>query len=98
MRYFVYILRCSDNTLYTGISNDLKKRMATHKLGKGSKYVRARLPFKLIYFKQKDNKSSALKEELFIKKLSKLEKEDLISKKITGKLKESIIKEINLDL
>ncbi len=76
--YFLYILRCSDNSLYTGITNDLEARMAAHRAGKGSKYVRSRLPFVLIYSENFQTKSEALKRELEIKALDKMAKEELI--------------------
>lgn len=77
--YTVYILRCSDGSLYTGIALDLPSRLKVHETKKGSKYVRTRLPFKLVYKKEYPDKSSALKEEIRIKKLSKILKEQLIA-------------------
>jgi putative endonuclease len=72
--YYLYILLCSDNTLYTGITNDVKKRMKAHIDGKGSKYVRSRSPFKLIYKEQYKDKSSACKRESEIKGWTRKEK------------------------
>lgn len=72
--YFLYILLCSDNSLYTGITNDLDKRMESHRKGLGSKYVRARLPFKIIYQKQFENRSEALKREAEVKGWKRQEK------------------------
>lgn len=72
--YTLYILLCSDNTLYTGITNNLKNRLAVHAGGKGSKYVRARLPVTIIYTEEHKNKSNALTRELEIKSWSRLEK------------------------
>lgn len=72
--YYVYILLCSDNTLYTGITNNIEKRMETHRSGKGSKYVRARLPFKLLYTESYNDKSSASKREYEIKSWSRQKK------------------------
>jgi len=80
--WFVYILRCSDDTLYTGISNDVPRRYNQHNAGTASKYTRARLPVKLLYREVQPDKSSALKREWAIKKLSRKEKESLIE---TGK-------------
>lgn len=65
---------CSDNTLYTGIAKDLRKRFESHKSGKGSKYVRARLPFQHIYQEEFPNRSEASKRESEIKKWSREEK------------------------
>ncbi len=71
MAYYVYILKCSDDSLYTGITNDLDNRLLMHKLGKGSKYVRSRLPFKIVYKEELKTKSEALKREIQIKKMNK---------------------------
>lgn len=79
MAYYVYILKCSDSSLYTGITNDLDHRLAMHKSGKGSKYVRAHLPFELVYKEEFKTKSEALKREIEIKKMSKLQKLEIIS-------------------
>lgn len=76
--HFVYILRCNDNSLYTGYTNNLYERLKTHNSGKGAKYTRARLPVKLVYYKRVDSKSWALKLEARIKKLTKKEKEALV--------------------
>lgn len=65
--YTVYILLCRGNTLYTGIAKDLNARIATHKSGKGSKYVRSHLPVKLIYSEELPDKNQALKREIEIK-------------------------------
>ena len=78
MKWTVYMVKCKDNSIYTGISNDLKKRLYTHSKGEGSKYIRARLPFKLIYIEECQNRSKALKREIEIKKLSKQNKELLV--------------------
>lgn len=78
--YFLYILQCCDDTLYTGITNDLDNRMEMHRSGKGSKYVRSRLPFEIVHTEEFADKSSALKREIEIKKLSKQQKLLLIRK------------------
>lgn len=75
---YVYILECSDNTLYTGWTVDLEKRIKTHLNGKASKYTRARLPVKLVYFEKYDDKISAQKREYQIKQLTRKEKLQLI--------------------
>jgi putative endonuclease len=67
----VYIVRCADDSLYTGISNDVNKRILNHNTGKGAKYTRARLPVFLVYTKVIGNRSEASKEEYRIKKLSR---------------------------
>ena len=80
------MLRCNDSSIYTGISNNLKKRLDTHAKGNGSKYVRARLPFKLIYSEECQSRNKAIKREIEIKKLDKKNKELLV--KIYNKKKE----------
>jgi putative endonuclease len=72
--YLVYILRCADNTLYTGITNGLEKRLRAHTEGTGAKYVRTRLPYELVYTEELATKSLALKREIAIKKLTRTEK------------------------
>jgi putative endonuclease len=79
--YYLYILECSDKTLYTGITTDLLRRIAEHGSGKlGSKYTSARRPVKLAYSKKFKNRSLASKEEARIKKMKKSEKLELIKK------------------
>ncbi len=78
LAYRVYILRCKDGTLYTGSTNDIEKRIAVHNAGKGAKYTRGRLPVRLLYSESFQTKSEALKRELAIKKMSKLEKLSLL--------------------
>lgn len=80
MLCYIYILKCSDNSLYTGWTNDLKKRLETHNSGKGSKYTRSRLPVEIVYFEEFKNKSDAMKREYEIKKLSRKNKLILIKK------------------
>ena len=74
----LYILRCGDGTLYTGITTDVEKRFAVHSLGKGAKYTRGRGPLELVYQETCGDHSTALKREAEIKKLSREEKEKLI--------------------
>ncbi len=82
MSYFVYILKCSDTTLYTGITTDLKRRLHEHNhTDKGAKYTKIRRPVTLVYEKVCENKSAALKEEHRIKKLSRAKKLVLIKAK-----------------
>ncbi len=76
--YYVYIIKCSDDTLYTGFTNSLGDRIETHNKGKGAKYTRGRLPSKLCYYEEFDNKSDAMKRECSIKKLTKKNKLKLI--------------------
>lgn len=74
---YVYILKCKDNSFYTGWTTDLSKRIQRHNLGLGAKYTRSRRPVELIYFETFENKSEALKREYQIKQLSRKQKEKL---------------------
>ena len=76
--FFVYLLRCSDDSLYCGWTTDLNRRLAAHNSGKGAKYTRTRRPVELVYFEELENKSSAMKREYEIKQLSRAEKLRLI--------------------
>ncbi len=83
MKYFVYIVLCSDNTLYTGITTDVDRRINEHNGNdKGAKYTKMRQPVRLIYSAKFDNRSTASKEEFRIKRLTKKEKELLIKKNV----------------
>ena len=82
MKYTVYILKCSDQTLYTGYTNNLTKRIVAHNTGKtAAKYTRSRRPVKLVYSETFRTLSPALKREAAIKKLSRTEKLKLIKNK-----------------
>lgn len=72
--HYVYIVMCSDNTLYTGYTVDVDKRMIAHNNGTGAKYTRARLPVELKYVEMFDSKSDAMKREYEIKQLTRNEK------------------------
>ena len=77
--WFVYILECSDKTLYTGITNNLDKRLEQHNSGvDGAKYTRPRRPVKYVYQEKQVNRSVATKREMIIKKLKRTEKLKLI--------------------
>ena len=78
MQWIIYIVKCNDKSFYTGITNDLDKRIEKHISGNGSKYLRGRLPIELVYQEISLNRSSATKRELEIKKLNKKEKQFLI--------------------
>lgn len=83
MGYFIYILECSDGTLYTGIAQDIIKRLDEHNNSdKGAKYTRARRPVKLVYKEPSKDRSSASKREYEIKKLTRIEKLQLIENKV----------------
>lgn len=76
--WFIYIVECCDKSLYTGITNDLGKRLEKHNSGKGAKYTRGRGPIILKYFEKVSSKSTALKREIEIKKLTRAQKDKLI--------------------
>ena len=77
-RWFVYILRCADGSLYTGIAKDVDRRLEQHNAGTASRYTRSRLPVTLEYQEEQPNQSLALKRELAIKAMSRQQKEALI--------------------
>jgi len=77
MKFFAYIARCSDNSLYTGYTTNIEKREAKHNKGDGAKYTRSRRPIKIIYFEEYNTRAEAMKREREIKKFSKKRKEQL---------------------
>ena len=79
--WYLYILRCKDDTLYTGITTDVEKRLEAHRTGKGAKYTRGRCPLELAYREECGDHSTALRREWEVKHLSREEKEKLIEKK-----------------
>lgn len=74
----VYILECKDGSFYTGVTNNLRNRLACHNEGNGAKYTRSRRPCTLIYFEEFPTESKARKREYAIKKLKRFQKEELI--------------------
>jgi len=77
--WFIYILRCADNTLYTGITTDIERRLKEHNAKKSvTRYTRTRQPLKLVYQENVESRSAAGKREVQLKKLKKIEKELLI--------------------
>ena len=78
MSWYVYIVRCRDGTLYTGSTCDVDRRVAVHNSGKGAKYTRSRLPVSPVYREACPDKSAALRREIAIKQLTRLQKEALI--------------------
>jgi len=79
MQWVVYILKCADDSLYTGITNDLSARVAAHSDGSGAKYTKGRGPFEIVYTEECDDRSAASSREFAIKKLSRAEKIKLIA-------------------
>lgn len=76
---YVYILKCGDDSLYTGWTNNLEKRVNAHSSGKGAKYTKARLPVELVYYEEFEDKIEAMKREYRIKQLSRKEKLELLN-------------------
>lgn len=81
MTWTVYMLRCADDTLYTGITNDLTARLAKHETGNGAKYTRGRGPLAVVFSETHASKSDALKRERQIKRLSRAQKLSLVADK-----------------
>ena len=80
--WYLYILRCGDGSLYTGITTDVDARLEAHRSGKGAKYTRGRSPLELVYREECGSHSDALKRELSMKALPREEKQKLINKYI----------------
>lgn len=80
---YTYIVKCSDNTLYTGWTNNLKKRIQTHNAGKGAKYTKSRLPVTLVYYETFQTKEEAMRREWEIKHLTRSKKLELLTSFIT---------------
>ncbi len=76
--WYVYILRCTDNTLYTGMTNDIKRRVEEHNRGIGAKYTRGRAPVELVFVETLPDRSAALRRELAIKRMKTADKQVLI--------------------
>ena len=80
MSNYTYIVRCKDETLYCGWTNNLEKRIESHNAGTGAKYTRSRRPVELVYFETFDSKEEAMSREYAIKKMTRQEKLKLIQK------------------
>ena len=74
VRWCVYLLRCGDGTLYAGITNDLDKRLAAHRSGRGARYTRGRGPLEVVHVERKRTRSAALRREAALKRLKRREK------------------------
>jgi len=75
--FYVYILRCTDGSLYCGYTNDVEKRFEKHKSGKGAKYTKSHPPLEVVYVEEFENKSDAMKREFEIKSMTRSQKENL---------------------
>jgi len=87
--HYVYVLRCNDKRYYTGITNNLKRRLEEHQEGIGARFTKYRLPVKLVYFEKCSDKIEAAKREKVIKDFSQKKKEKLIES-LQGKLASSV--------
>ncbi len=76
--WYVYILKCGDGTLYTGVATDVERRLAEHRSGVGAKYTRGRSPLRVVHRERYKNRGAALKREWNIKRLSRMQKLALI--------------------
>ncbi|MCD7807040.1 MAG: GIY-YIG nuclease family protein [Lachnospiraceae bacterium] len=88
---YTYILQCSDDTFYTGWTNDLKKRLQAHSHKTGAKYTRSRTPVQLVYYEEHDTKEEAMRREYAIKHLTRSEKLALINRFDPARLREFVI-------
>jgi putative endonuclease len=79
-KYYTYIARCSDDSLYTGYCVDLKEREEKHNLGEGARYTRARRPIQMVYHEEYPTRSEAMRREYEIKTWSRKKKEELLKK------------------
>ncbi|HET6280497.1 MAG TPA: GIY-YIG nuclease family protein [Polyangia bacterium] len=78
-RWFVYVVRCRDGSLYTGVSTDVVGRVAVHNAGRGARYTRARRPVVVVHVERKRSRGNALKREAAIKALSRAQKLELLA-------------------
>lgn len=83
---YTYIVRCKDNTLYCGWTNNLEKRMASHNAGTGAKYTRSRYPVELVYYECFETKEEAMRREYAIKQLTRKQKLELIASNLSNLL------------
>ncbi len=75
---YTYILKCGDGSLYTGWTNDIESRLESHRSGKGAKYTKGRGPLELVYLEVSDTKSEAMRREAYIKRLTRIQKLELL--------------------
>lgn len=77
--WFVYLLRCSDNSLYCGITNDVERRLAAHNAGTGARYTRSRGPVAVAWLMEVADKRAAMSVEMLVKQMGKAEKEGMVT-------------------
>lgn len=92
-KHLVYMLKCKDDTLYTGYTNDLTRRLQMHTDGKGAKYTRGRGPFQVVYTEAHPTKEKALQREYGIKQLSRKQKQQLIQDQLKEVIHDEYSKE-----
>ena len=78
---YTYMVKCSDGSFYTGWTNNLEKRIASHNAGKGAKYTKSRCPVELVYFEEFETKEQAMKREYAIKQMARKDKLELVRRK-----------------
>jgi len=83
-RFWLYIVKCTNGTYYTGYTNNLENRIKTHNKGKGAKYLRGKLPVQLVYAKEYRHSKNALRAERNTKKLTHKQKEELVTKYVNS--------------
>lgn len=84
--YYTYMVLCSDNSLYTGYTDNLKRRMEAHNSGKGAKYTKARLPVELVYWEKHATKQKAMQREYAIKQFTRAQKLRLLSEEVQQRI------------
>lgn len=94
--YYTYMVLCSDNSLYTGYTDDVQRRVQTHNSGKGAKYTKARLPVTLVYQEQFQTKQEAMQREYAIKQFTRAQKLRLLPQELQQKMK--LVEQGNLDV
>ena len=94
--YYTYMVLCSDNSLYTGYTDDVQRRVQTHNSGKGAKYTKARLPVTWVYQEQFQTKQEAMQREYAIKQFTRAQKLRLLPQELQQKMK--LVEQGNLDV
>lgn len=84
-KYYVYLVRCRDDSFYCGYTNDIERRIKVHNSGKGAKYTAGRLPVELAYYEEFSTRSDAMRRECEIKKLTRIQKTELVNTFALGK-------------
>ena len=80
MTWIVYVARCRDGSLYTGVTTDPERRLSEHNAGRGASYTRSRIPIVMVYWESAEDRSGALRRERAIKRLTRAQKEELVAR------------------